>query len=386
MVSRRRGPVAVGGFDRIDLKTLTCHLVVALPTNDANRAMTANTPGSRRGRATIEDVARAAGVSVATVSRALRGLPNVATSTRERVEQIAGEMAYHADPAATRLARGRAQSVAVAVPVLNAWYFANLVAGIEAVCTDAGYETVVLGISSAAQRAQFAHDQSSIHRRVDGVVLVDIALHDDDLRALLDHGLAIVTVGQQSTLCPSVGIDDVDVGYRATRHLIDLGHRRIGVVAGQAEDPMEFIVPVRREQGFRRACEEAGISVEPNLYVSGNFSISGSHEGVAALLDLPDPPTAIFAMSDEMAFGVIQAAHERGLDVPGDLSVIGVDDHDVAAVVELTTIRQDVAEHGARAARLVLEQLETGASSTERVDADVELIERRTTAPPRPTR
>lgn len=333
-------------------------------------------------RATIEDVAAAAGVSVATVSRALRGLPNVANSTRQRVQEIAEQLAYRPDPAASRLATGRSRAIAVAVPVLNGWYFSNVVAGIEAVCTEAGFDTVVLGVSSEADRERLAADADSIHRRVDGLILVDIAFGASPLRAMLGRGLKVVTVGQSSDVCPSVGIDDVEVGRIATRHLVELGHRRIGLVNGQPEDPLGFVVPVRRTTGYREVHETAGLPIDDALAVSGNFSIAGGYEAVSDLLQLDEPPTAVFAMSDEMAFGALQAARERGLDVPHDLSIVGVDDHDAAIVLNLTTVHQDVADHGARAARLVLSQITGDEPSATRIDDAIRLVIRGTTAPP----
>jgi DNA-binding LacI/PurR family transcriptional regulator len=339
-------------------------------------------PHRRRDRTTIEDVAAAAGVSVATVSRALRGLPNVAISTRERVAAIAEQLAYRPDPTASRLATGRTLSVAVAVPVLNGWYFANVVAGVEAMCAEAGYDTVVLGVSSSEQRERLIHDTGGIHRRVDGIVLIDVAYSDQELRTLAAHGLDVVTVGPRSELFPSVGIDDVEVGRIATQHLIELGHERIGVIDGQPHDPLEFVVPRRRAEGHQLACQAAGIDIDRSLRESGNFSISGGGEALHALLARSDPPTAIFAMSDEMAFGALAAARSMGVDVPGELSVIGVDDHEMSVVVGLTTVRQDVIDHGARAARVLLDRLDGGARIPLRIDDTVELVVRDTTGPP----
>jgi LacI family repressor for deo operon, udp, cdd, tsx, nupC, and nupG len=340
-------------------------------------------PISRPGRATIEDVAAAAGVSVATVSRAIRGLPNVATSTRDRVQRIAAELSYRADPAASRLATGRSQAIGVAVPVLNGWYFSNVVAGVEAVCTEAGYDTVVLGISSAEQRARLIHDTDGIHRRIDGLVFVDVSYSDDELIGLADRNLHVVTIGARSSVFPSVGIDDVEVGRLATEHLIELGHRRIAVLTGLAEDPLAFPVPLRRLEGYGLAHRSAGLETDRSLEVVGNFSVAGGYEAVNELLALDEPPTAIFAMSDEMAFGAIQLARERGIQIPRDLSIVGVDDHELSVVVDLTTIHQDVEDHGARAARLLLDGLSTERPIPARLEDPLELVVRGTTGPPR---
>ncbi len=339
--------------------------------------------GNRRDRATIEDVAAAAGVSVATVSRALRGLPNVADSTRERVRQYADELAYRADPAASRLATGRSHSIAVAVPQLNGWYFSHVVAGVEAVCAEAGYDTIVIGLGPHGTDRTLLDGSDSLHRRVDGLIMVDVKLTDEEIAELESSDLAVVSVGPESAGIPSVGIDDVEVGRIGAQHLIDLGHRRIALVRGRDDDPYDFIVPHRRQHGFERACREAGIEPDERLYVSGNFTIQGGRDSVDALFDLDDPPTAMFALADEMAFGVLQGAAERGIHVPDELSVVGVDDHDVAAVVGLTTVHQDVEQHGARAARLIIDRLSGIAVPTRRENAPIRLVERTTTAPPR---
>ena len=341
-----------------------------------------SSPPTGRGRATIEDVAAAAGVSVATVSRALRGLPNVAFSTREHVRRIADGLAYRADPAASRLAAGRSSAIAVAVPMLNGWYFSQVVAGAEAVCTEAGYDLIVLGVTGDAVRRTLLDSNASIHRRVDGLVVVDIALTDADVATLADSGLRVVTVGGSTDRFPSVGIDDVAVGDIATSHLVALGHRRIALVAGQPEDALHFHVPNLRRQGYVRALRRAGLVPEPRLEVGGDFSVIGGRDAMAALLELDDPPTAVFAMSDEMAFGALLAAKERGIDVPGDVSIVGVDDHDLALVVGLTTVRQVVPDHGSRAARLVVDQLRGVDLPIARHEGPIELVLRETTAKP----
>jgi DNA-binding LacI/PurR family transcriptional regulator len=337
--------------------------------------------GDRR-RATIEDVATAAGVSVATVSRALRGLPNVAFSTRELVRTVADSLDYHADPAAARLATGRSRAIGIAVPLLNGWYFSQVVAGAEAVCTEAGYDLIVMGVTGDEARGNFLHGRSAVHRRVDALVMVDIPLTPEETEQLAGRGLPVVTVGGITDRFPSVGIDDVEVGRLATAHLIGLGHRRIALLGGQPEDPLGFDVPDLRRHGYERAHAEAGLPVDPRLLVGGNFSVTGGYEAMSALLGLGAPPTAVFAMSDEMAFGALWALRVLGLRAPEDLSVIGVDDHDVSAAVDLTTVRQRVADHGARAARLLIDGL-TGATVTAmRHQNPVELVQRGTTGPP----
>lgn len=341
-----------------------------------------NEPSTGRGWATIEDVAAAAGVSVATVSRALRGLPNVASTTRERVAAIAEQLSYRADPAASRLATGRSRSIAVAVPLLNGWYFSQVVAGAEAICATMGYDMIVVGVATGAARRSIVDEAASLHRRVDGVIFVDIHLPPDDVDGLADRGLRVVTIGESTTRFPSVGIDDIEVGDLATSHLIALGHRRIGLIDDQPTDPHGYVVPSLRRAGHYRALARANIAAEPALQAPGSFSLLGGRAAMHSLLDLPEPPTAVFSMSDEMAFGALLALRDLGNSAPTHLSIVGVDDHDLSVVVGLTTIRQSVSDHGSRAARLLIDQLEGHDVPVTRHDGDIELIERETCSKP----
>lgn len=382
----RVGELASGShrLDPTGLKAFTWNLrsESATPARVAPTMAHPTTFSSRRNRSTIEDVALAAGVSVATVSRALRGLPNVAESTRVRVQEIAIELNYRADPAASRLATGRSKSVAIAVPMLNGWYFSHVVAGVEAVCAEAGYDTIVIGLGAKGAGLSLLDGSDALHRRADGLIVVDVALAADHVAALRSRGLEVVAVGPLLDGVASVGIDDVGVGELGTTHLLELGHRRIGLVRGEIDDPFNFVVPHLRQCGYERAHERHGLTADHGLYADGSFTIQGGYEATMALLDRADPPTAIFALSDEMGFGAIHAAHDRGLRIPDDLSIVGVDDHDVSAVVGLTTVHQDVDQHGARAARLMIAQLAGEAVEPTRHNDPIRLVVRTSAAPP----
>lgn len=342
-------------------------------------------------RSTIEDVAHAAGVSVATVSRALRGLPNVASSTRARVEEVARVLNYRPDPNAARLATGqRRRTVAIVVPFVNSWYFANVVAGAEAVCADGGYDLLVLTTPRPSSRTEPVAGLLAAERRVDGMIFVEVALSAHDVRELERLGVGVVTVGQRTEHFPALSVDNVAIGRMAVAHLVALGHGVVGVLAGQAEDPAHFDVPGQRIEGARLALADAGLRLDEGLVAPGQFTIDGGYRAATTLLTRPDRPTALFALSDEMALGALLAARDLGLDIPGDLSLVGVDDHEVAEVIGLTTVRQHVVEHGAVAARTLLRQL-TGARGTTRRAAPIdepepELVVRRSSQPPRTTR
>ncbi len=343
-------------------------------------------------RSTIDDVAVAAGVSVATVSRAMRGLPNVAVSTRDRVRSVADKLGYSADPAASRLAAGRAKTVTVIVPHLSGWYFSNVVAGVEAVCREAGYDVQVVGVSSQDDLDRIVGEQSSLNHRTDGVVLVDVILGPQTVSSIAQRGVAVTSIGRRTDGHPSVRIDNNLVGQLAADHLVGLGHRQVGIIGAQAENPLGFDVPALRQDGFIAALARHGITFDGARVQHGNFELRGGQEAMAALLDQPNPPTAVFALSDEMAFGALMELDQRGLSAGRDISVVGVDDHEFAQVVGLTTVAQSVSEHGAVAARLLLDVAQrhaTGPSDTSasltspprEVVAPVNLIVRSTTGP-----
>ena len=203
-------------------------------------------PSPHPHRATIEDVAAAAGVSVATVSRALRGLPNVAVSTRDRVVTVAEQLDYRPDPAASRLAAGRTRTITVGIPALNGWYFSTVVAGAEAVCNDAGYGFQVVGIASQADLDRLLDERHQLERRTDGLILVDVGIDASTAESLRHRGIGLATIGLTVEGFPSVRIDDELVGEMAAEHLVGLGHCRIGLIGGMADNPMNFSVPTAR--------------------------------------------------------------------------------------------------------------------------------------------
>ena len=340
------------------------------------------TQRSNRTRATIEDVANAANVSVATVSRALRGLPNVAPSTRARISEVATAMHYRADPAAARLAAGRTRTIVVVVPHLAGWYFSTVVAGVEAVCAETGYDCIVMAVGTIEESNRLLDETYHLERRIDGVVLVNIPISEAQARSLSERGVSCSTIGVRVGHQPNVSIDDVTAARLAVDHLIQLGHRRIALISGQVEDPMNFEVPKMRRRGYAGALEAGGIGIDDALVEAGNFGIDGGREAMAALLDRPSPPTAVFAMSDEMAFGALMTLQERDLTAGRDVSLVGIDDHDVSRVLGLTTVRQHVAEQGALACRGLMAAIESPTAQFETIRSPVELVVRSTTSPP----
>ncbi len=333
---------------------------------------------------TIDDVARRADVSVATVSRALRGLPNVAPSTRMRVLQAAEELQYVSNPSASQLAGGRSLTVGLVVPMLGQWYYSRVFTGVEGVVGAAGYDVLPFTLSGPGGVSRFV-ESLPFRRRVDGLVLVDAPLDDDQIAAVVGAGATLVTMGLLVDGIAGLAVDNVAAARLAVGHLTGLGHERIALIGGADDDPFRFSAPVDRQRGYQEALTAAGIDYRPELAVAGNFSLEGGAEAMHHLLTLDEPPTAVFAGSDEMAIGAMQVARDAGLRVPEELSIVGIDDHDVSEYIGLTTIRQDVVAQGERAAQLLLEQLDPERAQPPAHERHpTRLVVRRTTAPPAP--
>ena len=328
---------------------------------------------------TIEQVARHANVSVATVSRALRGLPNVAAPTRARVEEVARELNYQPDTYASRLATGRNDTIGLAVPHVDGWYFARVAAGAEAVLADAGLDVLLYAVGDLDGRRRLLSGPSALRRRMDGLVLIDVLLTGEETATLAGEGANVVTVGQHTDAFPSVTVDEHGASVAAVEHLVELGHTRIGFIGTPEATPLPFDVPTKRRAGYRAALAAAGIDHDDRLEMTGDFRVASGHRAMSQLLALADPPTAVFAISDEMALGALRAVADRGMRVPEDVSVVGFDDHDFAEVFGLTTIRQDPRWQGETAGHLLLGQAARPEDASRHPVGDARLVIRSST-------
>jgi DNA-binding LacI/PurR family transcriptional regulator len=293
--------------------------------------------------ASIEDVARHAGVSIATVSRALRGLPDVAAATRDRVLQAATELNYVASPFAARLASGRTTTVGLVVPFVNRWFFAEVIATVEAALRHSGFDLLLYNLGDAEGRIRF-FDVMPMRKRVDGVLVASLVLDDAEFDALTELKRPVGLLGLDREGFLSARIDDVAAARTAVDHLISCGHRRIGLIGGDTDDPMAFTPPLHRRDGYRDALHAIGQPADPELEHLGYFTVDGGRAATRNLLALPDRPTAIFAESDEMAYGALREIRDAGLRVPQDIAVIGFDDQPFSDLMDLSTVRQPVAE------------------------------------------
>ena len=330
---------------------------------------------------TIRDIAAAAGVSTATVSRALRGLPNVDEQTRARVRAIAAELDYVISPSASSLASGRAGSVAVLTPYVARWFFSTVLSGVEAVLQKAGMDLLLMQVGDYAIGATATPVAPRLRRRVDGVLVIALPPDDPQLVEVLKLDLPTSLIGTAKPGVSSVLIDDVDAARTATRHLVNLGHRRIGLIAGNSI-ASPFTAEHDRVLGFRQTLQESDIDFDPALEGFGYFTISGGEQAMTALLTQRNRPTAVFALSDEMAFGAMRAMRRHGL-VPGqDISLVGIDGHDMSDYLDLTTVAQPVQALGRIAAESIVAQLESGSTEEPRnFYLPTQLIVRGSTAP-----
>jgi LacI family repressor for deo operon, udp, cdd, tsx, nupC, and nupG len=330
----------------------------------------------------IDDVARAAGVSTATVSRALRDLPNVNRATRDRVRTVAAELGYVASPSAASLASGRTRTIGLISPWVNRWYFANVIEGAERTLRTKGFDVLLYTFDVRRESARPRLDPDVLRRRVDGVLVVGLPLEQAEVESLLTLGHPLVCIGWGGFGQVTVRLDDHATALEATRYLIGLGHRRIAHITGAPDDVSPWSPPVDRAAGWRAALAEAGIEVDAALEVHGNFDMAGGRQSMHDLLQRAPDVTAVFAASDEMAMGAILALRDVGLRVPQDVSVIGVDGHDLGELAGLTTMAQAADEQGAAAAQLVLDMI-GGAVPAGEVIFPTVLVERTSTGPPR---
>lgn len=333
-------------------------------------------PQNSKADASIEDVAQLAKVSGATVSRALRNLPNVSATTRARVLAAAVQLNYTVSPSASRLASGRMSTIGVVTPFVSRWFFAQVINGIEEVLQKAGFD-LVLYIDEDGRTFQ----SLPMKRKVDGILMLTLPSDSPDVERVRNLGVPVGSLHVDIEGFSSVLIDDVGGSVIATNHLIGLGHRRIASVTLDQNSSIPFRTEHDRSKGYRRSLAAAGIKVDPRLIVNGESSVEGGMQAAAELLSLPDRPTAIFVQSDEMAMGVLHTIRRAGLRCPDDISVIGFDNHELSKVFDLTTVAQPAHDQGVLLAQHVLDQVRNGAQP-QTTTLRTRLVVRGTTAPP----
>lgn len=292
---------------------------------------------------TIHDVAARAGVSIKTVSRVINREPNVRDETARRVQEVIHKLKYQPNPAARNLASQQAYLIDVLYDNPSDNYMVSVLEGVLSACESAHYGVLLTPFDAASPRLiDQVHETVSQHR-VSGLVLTPpLCDHEALLKSLDANSTVYVSIGPKNDHCdnPFVAVDDRCAGHDLTEYLLGQGHRRIGFIKSH---PLHGAA-ARRLQGYLDAHQEHGVPVDKRLIASGTFSFESGVESGRRLLHLRQRPTAIFASNDDMAAGVLHAAHEMGLQVPAQLSVAGYDDTPIARYVypSLTTVRQPI--------------------------------------------
>lgn len=356
-------------------------------TESAHPLSDSRSPRRQRNAPTINDVALHAGVSPMTVSRVINGKQVVRASTRERVEAAVAALNFAPSAAARMLAGGEETRIGLLYSNPSSSYLSEFLVGSLDQASRSNVDLVVAKWDEETSiESVVAHLQRG---RIDGVILPPpFCDHTEMVDALEEAGIPAVAVatGRAPSDLPVVAIDDHQAAYEMTRHLVALGHARIGFIKGNPNQSAS----TKRFEGYVAALEEAGLSLQDELVAQGYFTYRSGLDAAEQILALTDPPTAIFASNDDMAAATVAIAHRSGLDVPGDLTVCGFDDSSLATTIwpELTTIRQPISAMARAAVEVLVRQLRgrrdsAGTGAIEHLVMEHALIRRQSDAAPR---
>jgi DNA-binding LacI/PurR family transcriptional regulator len=338
---------------------------------------------------TLREVADAAGVSIGTTSMALSGNRLVASGTRERINRLAQQMGYEPNHVARSLRARRLNALGIVIPhssahVFSHPYFMEVLRGVCEVASDRGF-TVTISVSQAEDSTGEAYRKILESRRVDGVIIASASLNDPNLASLARSGYHAVMIGRYplDPTLDAIGVDDRRGGWAATNHLLGHGHKLVAHVSG----PAGHLSAIDRVEGYRDALGEHDVAYHADLVVEGDYSTASGYAAGLQLLRRKDRPTGVFAANDEMAFGLMQAARELGMEVPGELALVGFDDLQLASVMRpaLTTIRQPIARLGAEAAARLIDLVLGTSNDRQQILRATELVVREScgcSAPP----
>lgn len=329
----------------------------------------------------ISEVAALAGVSKATASRALSGSGYVSKETRARVAAAAASLEYVPSTTAVSLATGRTQNIGVVMPYLNRWFFAEVLEGIQQALLERGLDLTLYDAKPGSAGRRRIFDDFLARKRFDGLIAVGLEPGDRELERLLAIGRPVVSVVGWAGDTSVIAIDDGAAARRATEHLLALGHEDIAFIGGDAA-PDWPQVDRRRLEGYRAAMADAGLADRASHIRSAATLPGGYEAAVDALGDARTRPSGIVAVCDEVAIGAIIAARRQGIQVPADLSVVGIDDHEFAEMFSLTTLRQVPREQGKAAVDILLAEIADPTRPRTRMRTRTRLIVRSSTGAP----
>ena len=330
--------------------------------------------------ATIRDVAEKAKVGIGTVSRVLNNHPYVSPDTRQRVLDAIKELNYTPNLIAKQLSSGRTHAIAVTLPFLTYPSFVERLRGVQTALADSNYVLVLYGAESASQRDVNFSDLSQT-TRIDGILIVSVPLSEENANAFLETNTPIVLVDIFHPKFSRVFVDEVKGGMIATEHLIDLGHHKIAFISDLLNPDFQFLAMRERYHGYQKALRDHEIPIRPDYHLEAPHGQYEAKLLAEQLLQMDDPPTAIFAGSDTQAIGVLNAAREMNIRVPEELSVIGYDGIRDAEYLNLTTIEQPLFDSGVEGVNLLISEIENPSQEIHEIRMPLKLHTRGTTAP-----
>jgi DNA-binding LacI/PurR family transcriptional regulator len=327
---------------------------------------------------TIYDVAKLSGVSISTVSRVLNAPQQVKEKTRNKVLDAIRELGFVPKADASARARKDFGRIGVLTPFFTSPSFVQRIGGIAAALDRTKYELIIYSVESYAQLEGYLA-MLPVSRRLDGLIIISLSIDDASANRLRNNKLETVFIEYDHPAFSGIDIDNERGGRMAAQHLVARGYRRCAFL-GDAGDQVYSLHPSdQRLEGFKQGLEEAGFELPEDYICLKPFCREEVVEQAGTLLDLNEPPEAIFAASDLQAIGVLRAVRQRGMKVPDDVAVIGFDDLDYAAFMELTTINQELKESGRLAAELLLARIQDGSRPIQKIMLPLTLKERSST-------
>lgn len=327
---------------------------------------------------TIRDVAKKAGVGIATVSRVLNGSPSVSEETREKVLEAIEELNFTPNPIARRLSTGRTLTIGVIVPYFTLPDFVKRLQGVQYALSETDYDLILFNVDSPSQRDNYFRNMNK-HTRVDGLLIMSLGVTNQDLEQFSKANTPVVLIDSDHPHAHRVIVDHIHGGEMATNYLIELGHKKIAFVSDYLENPFKFTATIDRFEGYKSAMKAAGLSIYPDYIQHGDHGREVARRLGEKLIQLLNPPTAVFAANDTQAIGVLEAARKLGRMVPESLSIMGYNDIRDADYLNITTIKQPLFESGVKSVELLLEMIETPNQKPQEIKLDLELVVRSST-------
>lgn len=331
--------------------------------------------------ATIKDVAKAANVSISTVSRVLNNSGYTSEKTRKKVMETVEKLNYHKNMIATAMIKKQTSTFGLIIPDIKNVFYADLTRAVEDAANKNGFNVILCNTDNDLDK-ELIYVNFLIQKGIDGIIFSTPEVRDNNINRVLEirPDLPVITLGSQvrGVQVNEVIVDNLEGGYIASKYLLDLGHRNIGFIGGSEES----YATIERKKGFEQAMEEKGVKVNSNHVFLDEFKIENGYKHSLQMLSKKERPTAIFAANDAIAVGIYRAARKLGLEIPDDLSVVGFDNSEYATIVypELTTVHTPVYEIGERAMEMIIKETRNKETAKETVVFRPTLIERESAA------